>query len=124
MYSGGLSTCPYCALAPEDTWILTEDVVAVPHPSPFTAFHVVVAPRRHVRAFYDLDVGEQRGIWEVIGVLRERIAGTLPVTGFDVGFHDAGAENPEAHAVVHLMPRVDGAPVRLPGDIEWVVLDS
>jgi diadenosine tetraphosphate (Ap4A) HIT family hydrolase len=98
--------------------------VALPHPSPFTAFHVVVAPRRHVAAFYDLDVGEQRGIWDVLGMLRERIAGTLPVAGFDVGFHDAGPDNPEGHAVVHLMPRVAGTPARLPGNIEWVVLDS
>ena len=124
MYIGGLATCLYCAPAPEDTWILTEDVVAVPHPSPYTAFHVVVASLRHVTAFYDLDVGEQRSLWDVIGMLRERIAATLPVTGFDVGFQDAGAEEPDAHAVVHLMPRVTGAPVRLPGDIDWVVLDS
>ena len=98
--------------------------MAVPHPSPVTAFHVVVAPLRHVTAFYDLDVAEQRNIWDVIGILRERIAGTLPVTGFDVGFQDAGAEDPEAHAVIHLMPRVTGAPIRPPGNIDWVVLDS
>jgi hypothetical protein len=63
-------------------------------------------------------------VWDVIGVLRDRIAGTLPVAGFDVGFHDAGTDDPEAHAVVHLMPRVSGAPARLPGNIDWVILDS
>jgi diadenosine tetraphosphate (Ap4A) HIT family hydrolase len=119
-----LKTCPYCAPSPEDAWILTEDVVAVPHPSPFTAFHVVVAPRRHVTAFYDLDVGEQRGVWDVIGVLRDRIAAALPVIGFDIGFQDAAVDEPDAHAVVHVMPRVTGAPVRLPGNIDWVILDS
>jgi diadenosine tetraphosphate (Ap4A) HIT family hydrolase len=124
MYSGGLKNCPYCDPASEDAWILTEDVMAVPHPSPFAAFHIVVAPRRHVTAFYDLDVGEQRGIWDVIGVLRDRICGTLPVTGFDIGFQDAPVDEPDAHAVIHVMPRMADAPARLPGNIDWIILDS
>jgi len=124
VYIGGLNTCLYCAPAPEDAWILTDDVVAIPHPSPFTAFHVVIAPRRHVTAFYDLDVIEQRHVWDVLEVLRQRIAASLPVMGFDVGFHDAGAAEPERHAVVHLLPRVSQARINLPADIEWVALDS
>ncbi len=123
MYIGSLANCLYCA-APDDAWILTEDVVAVPHPAPLAAFHLVVAPRRHVATFYDLDVGEQRHIWDVIGVLRERIAATLQVEGFDVGFRDGDQGDPDAHTVVHLVPRVKGAPRALPDGIEWVDLDS
>lgn len=124
MYIGCLVTCPYCGAAPEDAWILTEDVVAVPHPSPLTAFHLIVAPRRHVAAFYDLDVGEQRHVWDVVGVLRERIAATIPVEGFDVGFRDGDQGDPAAHVEVHLVPRPKGARPQLPDGIEWVDLDS
>src|SRR5215471_6075631 len=82
VYIGVLVTCPYCSANPEDAWILTDDVVATPHPNPLTAFHLIVAPRRHVATFYDLDVGEQRHIWEVLSALRERIGSTVPVKGF------------------------------------------
>jgi diadenosine tetraphosphate (Ap4A) HIT family hydrolase len=85
---------------------------------------MVVAPRRHVVAFYDLDVGEQRYIWDVLGILRERISATLKVDGFDVGFSDGAVNDPDAHAVVHLVPRFAGAKVELPAEIEWVALDS
>jgi diadenosine tetraphosphate (Ap4A) HIT family hydrolase len=124
VYIGGLPTCPYCASAPEDAWILTKDVVALPHPKPLASFHTVVAPRRHVAAFYDLDVGEQRYIWDVISILRQRISATLKVEGFDIGFYDGPHGDPDAHAVVHLVPRIAGAKITLPSDIEWVVLDS
>jgi diadenosine tetraphosphate (Ap4A) HIT family hydrolase len=83
----------------------------------------LVVPRRHVAAFYDLDVGEQRHVWEVMGLLRDRIASTLPVQGFDVGFQDGDAGDQDAHAVIHLVPRVGGARVTLASDIEWVNLD-
>src|SRR5919198_770182 len=83
-YSSGLSTCAYCSLAPDDAWLITEHVAVVPHPNPLTPCHVVVAPRRHVAAFYDLDVQEQRMIWDAVGEIQKRIASALKVEGFDV----------------------------------------
>src|ERR1017187_7617424 len=58
-YSIGLPTCPYCSVSPEDAWVFTDFVTAKPHPSPLASCHLVVAPRRHVAAFYYLDVQEQ-----------------------------------------------------------------
>jgi diadenosine tetraphosphate (Ap4A) HIT family hydrolase len=124
VYIKALPSCPYCASAPEDAWILTKDVLAIPHPAPLASFHVIVAPRRHVPAFYDLDVGEQRYIWDVLGILRERISATLKVEGFDIGFSDGQHGDPNAHTVVHLIPRIPGSHVELPANIEWVALDS
>src|SRR5258706_6441968 len=79
-----LSICPYCSFTPEDAWIVSDEVVAIPHPFPLASCHVLVAPRRHVAGFYDLDVGEQRQIWEVLNELRKRITLSLHVEGFDV----------------------------------------
>jgi diadenosine tetraphosphate (Ap4A) HIT family hydrolase len=100
-------------------------VVAVPHPDPLAACHVVVAPRRHVRAFYDLDVQEQRMIWDTLAELRRRIAGSLEVESFDAGFVDA-PDNGDAdfHTHVHLVPRVAGKTIALPRDAEWVNLSA
>jgi diadenosine tetraphosphate (Ap4A) HIT family hydrolase len=116
-----VSACPYCSLTPEDAWIFTDDAVAVPHPRPLTTCHIVIAPRRHVAAFYDLDVQEQRMVWNMVGQIRQRIESSLKVEGFHLGFEDGSPydQNP-AHALVHVVPRTPGAALRLPVGIEWV----
>jgi diadenosine tetraphosphate (Ap4A) HIT family hydrolase len=87
-----------------------------------------VAPRRHVSAFYDLDVQEQRMLWQAFGLLRERImaklnTATLKVEGFALGFVDAPpGDDGSAHAYVHLIPRIPGKTAALPGNAEWVEL--
>jgi diadenosine tetraphosphate (Ap4A) HIT family hydrolase len=108
----------------EDAWVLTDYVVAVPHTHPLASCHVVVAPRRHVAAFYDLDVQEQRMIWDALGQLRERIRTSLNVDGFDVGFVDAPpGEEGTGHAFVHLIPRIPGESYDKPRGVEWVALE-
>ena len=83
----------------------------------------MVAPRRHVAAFYDLDVQEQRIIWDLLAQLRERITESLKIEGFDVGFADypTGDEG-SGHAFVHLIPRIPGESVQRPRGVEWVDL--
>src|SRR5262249_44215332 len=124
VYSNGLSTCTYCSFAPEDAWIVSDDVVALPHPAPLASCHILIAPRRHVAAFYDLDVAEQRRIWDVLGELQKRITSSLQVEGFDVGFVDGEHDDAQAHAHVHLIPRIPGDHVQLPSSAQWVNLDS
>jgi diadenosine tetraphosphate (Ap4A) HIT family hydrolase len=117
-----LSDCPYCNVSAEDAWIANDDVVAVPHPSPVAACHVVVAPRRHVPAFYDLDVQEQHAIWNVMAALRERISAMVNVQRFQAGFVDAAAGSEPAHTHVHLVPLIAGQRLELPAGAEWVEL--
>jgi diadenosine tetraphosphate (Ap4A) HIT family hydrolase len=117
-------SCQYCSVAPEDAWVSTDFVVAVPHPSPIGTCHLVVAPRRHAAAFYDLDVQEQRMIWDALAQLRQRIAATLEVEGFDAGFVDAPVGELDFHTHIHLIPRIAGQKVELPGIAEWVTLSS
>ena len=114
--------CVYCSVAAEDAWVLTALVVAVPHPAPLASCHVTVAPRRHVPAFYDLDVQEQRAVWDTLALLRERISGSLTVEGFDVGFADA--DGPDGHTFIHLIPRIPGESWDRPTGVEWVDLGS
>ena len=121
----GLPSCPYCSVDPQEAWVLTDFVVAVPHSNPLAPCHIAVAPRRHVAAFYDLDVQEQRMIWDALAELRRRIAASIDVQGFDAGFVDATSEHDlDCHAYVHLVPRIAGHTVALPRDAEWVDLGS
>jgi diadenosine tetraphosphate (Ap4A) HIT family hydrolase len=99
-------------------------VVALPHAFPVAACHLTVASRRHVAAFYDLDVQEQQILWHSLGQLRERILLSLPVKSFAVGFVDAPpGDDGSFHAYVHLIPRIAGDTASLPGGAEWVELD-
>jgi hypothetical protein len=99
-----LSACPYSAISPEDAWIITEFVVAAPHDNPLTPCHTVVAPRRHVAAFYDLDVQEQRMMWDVIGEIRKRVTSSLKVEGFDSDFADASSDDKDlAHENIQVV---------------------
>jgi diadenosine tetraphosphate (Ap4A) HIT family hydrolase len=64
-------------------------------------------------------------IWDALAQLRQRIAATLVVEGFDAGFVDApvgGAS--DFHTHIHLIPRIAGQKVELPGNAEWVNLSS
>jgi diadenosine tetraphosphate (Ap4A) HIT family hydrolase len=114
-----LPACPYCDATPEEAWILTEDAIALPHPNPLTACHVLVAPRRHVLTFYELDVLEQRLVWNLVSEIQKRIASALKVNGFDVGFADGNAENP-VHTHIHVIPRSPGESLELPKGVDWV----
>ncbi len=118
-YSRGLFECAYCAIAPEEAWIATEQAVAVPHPEPVATCHIIVAPRRHVPTVFALDAGEQRGLWEIVTEIRTRICRSMRIQGFHLGFADA----PEgcSHACVHIVPRLAGEErLALPPGLQWV----
>jgi len=100
-------TCPhvfFCSATAEEAWVITDDAVAVPHSDPLANCHMVVAPRRHVLTFYDLDVQEQQVVWGLVGEIQKRIASALKVDGFHVGFAD-GTEAHPIHAHIHVVPR-------------------
>ena len=114
-----MTKCAFCDVPAEEAWISTDLAVALPHPQPLTACHMVVAPRRHVRAFYDLDVEEQRVLWELVNEIRNKISAALIVKGFEVGFVD-GTPASETHAYIQVIPRIDDNEIELPPDVDWV----
>jgi diadenosine tetraphosphate (Ap4A) HIT family hydrolase len=80
---------------------------------------MVVAPRRHVLTFYDLDVQEQRMVWNLVAEIQNRIAGALKIQGFHVGFADGSDDDP-IHAHIHVIPQSDGESLELPRGVDWV----
>jgi diadenosine tetraphosphate (Ap4A) HIT family hydrolase len=119
-----LPDCPYCTASADDAWLANDYAIAIPPQNPVASCHVVIAPRRHVATFYDLDVQEQRVIWDMLRELRERIRRSISVDGFDAGFVDAESGAEPAHTHVHLVPRVaNGSSVR-PAGAEWVDLGN
>lgn len=99
-------------------WMSNELAFAVPHPRPLAPFHFVIAPTRHVPAFYDLDVQEQRAIWGIIGESQRKLGAEMELVGIDIGFQDGQSE--ADHARVHVVPRQPGSKVELTPGVEWV----
>ena len=71
---------------------------------------------------HDLDVQEQRLVWNLVGEIQRRISASLHVDGFDVGFAD-GTDADPVHAHIHVVPRPPGERLTLPAGIEWVNTD-
>ncbi len=85
---------------------------------------MLVAPRKHVGTIYELNMAEQKAIWELVGEVRERLLIGLKPDGFHIGFEDALAGlNGVAHAHVHIVPRANGDPPD-PRDSPGVIVAS
>src|ERR1019366_4101801 len=87
-YYGQVLTCLFCSTSPDDAWVTSEYGIAVPAAQPLTPGHVVVAPRRHVAGFYDLDVEEQHGLWDLVSEVRRHIIAGVHVESVAIGFED------------------------------------
>ena len=116
------AACPYCAVAREDVWVANDQAFAIPHPQPIARFHMVIAPARHTAAFYDLDVQEQRAIWDIMREIQKRLKGEMDLAGVHVGFEDGQSE--QDHSCVHLIPKPLDRVVDLPAEIEWVYIEG
>jgi diadenosine tetraphosphate (Ap4A) HIT family hydrolase len=111
-------TCPLCTVAPGDCWGFNEYAVALPNRSPIAPGHALVAPRRHVALFYELDVQEQRAVWDMVSAVKKAVAEDQHVSDFHLGFADFNRG--DGHAHVHVIPRGLKDDAQLPHGIEWV----
>jgi diadenosine tetraphosphate (Ap4A) HIT family hydrolase len=109
---------PFCSLAESDSWLFSEHAVAAPHAHPVSFGHAVVAPRRHVSAFFELDAFEQKMVWEAVRAIKRRVSEGLKVEGFHIGFMDH--EDGEGHAHIHVIPRGVDEEFTLPEGVQWV----
>jgi len=111
-----MQTCLFCSTSPDDAWGCTAYGIALPAAQPLTPGHIVVAPRRHVAGFYDLDVEEQHGLWNLVSEVRKLVVVGLDVESTTIGFEDG--EGDHGHTHIHVVPRRPG--VELPRGIEWI----
>ena len=111
--------CIFCSTSPDDAWVSSEYGIALPAAQPLTTGHVVVAPRRHVSCFYDLDVEEQRGLWDLVSEVHRHVMAALQLESVAIGFEDCVED--QGHTCVHVVPRRPG--VELPDGPEWVTAE-
>ena len=113
-----VQTCPLCSLTEGDSWHFTDHALALPHAHPVGFGHAIVAPRRHVSLFFDLDAFEQTKVWEAVRAVKKRVAEGLKVEQFYIGFVDF--EDGGGHAYIHVIPRAVDEEFSLPEGVQWV----
>lgn len=110
-----MQNCLFCSTSEADVYSASPYGIVLPAPQPLTPGHVVVAPRRHVPGFYDLDVEEQRGLWNLVSEVRRHVVAALHLESAAIGFEDGEGEHGHAH--IHVVPRRPGVHL---ARIEWV----
>jgi diadenosine tetraphosphate (Ap4A) HIT family hydrolase len=120
-----VESCPFCAVEPARIAAQNEHAIALRDAYPVAPGHTLAVPRKHVSSIYELELEEQRALWDLVGEVRKQLLAEMQPDGFNIGFNDglaAGQTVPHAH--VHLIPRRRGD-VRDPrGGIRWVIAEN
>jgi histidine triad (HIT) family protein len=92
-----------------------EHTLAVMDINPFTRGHAVVFPKRHVRGLYDVDEEELARTFSAARRLALAVRDRLGATGVNLlNNNERAAWQSIFHFHVHVIPRYDGDPMRLP----------
>ena len=99
--------CVFCD--PQTETLSSENSLSysIPDPSPISAGHMLIVPKRHVADYFDLYQPELNSIDRILNDRKQELqASDVTITGFNVGFDsgiDAGQTN--LHCYLQLIPR-------------------
>jgi ATP adenylyltransferase len=102
--------CVFCAPEPELLVHTGELALVVLNKYPYASAHVMVAPRRHVGTYVELDADEASEIHELTARSLEALAAAYAPHGFNLGWNlgrVAGAGIVD-HVHQHVVPRWNG----------------
>lgn len=117
-----MAACPFCDIPAERILIERDVGWAIPDLYPLSRGHTLVIPRRHVASIFTLPPAETSALWELVGAVREMLAGELHPDGFNIGLNDGEAAGQTiAHAHVHVVPRYHGDVPDPRGGVRWVM---
>lgn len=117
--------CPFCAIEPDRTLLISENVVALPDAYPLADGHTLVVPRKHVSSIYELSPTVQSELWELVGKVRSLLMEQFGVDSLNIGLNDGlAAGQTMAHAHIHVIPRRPGDVPDPRGGIRWIIPDK
>lgn len=107
--------CLFCELpsaGDESSFLLerAESAYSVLNLYPYTSGHLMITPFRHVGAPGELDAGEQRDVWTLLGNGQRAIDEVLGPHGYNLGANQgrAGGAGVLDHFHLHVVPRWSG----------------
>lgn len=122
----GASDCPFCSRAGAGQLLLANDLAAAfPDGFPLSAGHTLVVPRRHLASYFNLSLGEQQAMWQLVAQAQARLEREHRPAGFNVGINvGEAAGQTVGHAHIHVIPRYQGDVEDPRGGIRWVLPDK
>ena len=121
--------CIFCAIASGEgpAEIVQEDqhTVAFMDLNPWTRGHALVIPRRHARSLYEIDDEELSRVAVAAKRLAQLMRDRLGCDGVNVlNSTEPAAWQTVFHYHVHVIPRYEDDPLRLPGQPQQVEQDE
>ena len=112
--------CIFCRIAagelPSEIVQEDEHTIAFMDINPWTRGHALVIPRRHSRNLYDVDDDDLAHVASAAKRLAVRMRDALACDGVNVlNSTEPAAWQTVFHTHVHVIPRYDDDPLRLPG---------
>lgn len=121
--------CPFCAdgQAGFEERILVRDKTSfcIYDKYPVSDGHALVISDRHVSSFFELDICEQRSMFETLSRAKALIDKEKNPQGYNIGINDgAVAGQTIFHVHIHLIPRYDGDVDMPEGGVRWIFPDK
>jgi len=115
--------CLFCRVNPNHLVAEDEFCYAAKDSFPVTEFHMLIIPKRHVAAYFDLNLSEVTAMHDMLVEMKKAIeTKDNSVTGFNIGVNsgkDAGQSIFHVH--VHLIPRRKGDVENPRGGVRGVI---
>jgi diadenosine tetraphosphate (Ap4A) HIT family hydrolase len=116
--------CPFCTIESGRVIASNSMAFAIRDGYPVSPGHTLAIPNRHVGSFFDLSLGEQEALLNLVRDQKRVLDAEFSPAAFNVGINDgpaAGQTVPHVH--VHLIPRYSGDVADPRGGVRWVLAD-
>ena len=120
---GNKDECLFCRVNPNHLVAEDELCYAAKDSFPVTEFHMLIIPKRHVAAYFDLNLSEVTAMHDMLVEMKNAIeTKDNSVTGFNIGVN-AGKDAGQSifHVHVHLIPRRKGDVENPRGGVRGVI---
>jgi diadenosine tetraphosphate (Ap4A) HIT family hydrolase len=117
-------SCPFCTLL--SSGIVANDYAkAIPDGFPVSPGHTLIIPKRHIGSLFEATEEERAALFDLLGVMREKLLQELNPDGFNIGINDgAAAGQTVMHLHIHLIPRYSGDMPDPRGGVRWIFPDK
>lgn len=117
--------CAFCGI--DRYRIVAENEVsfAVRDGYPVNPGHTLIIPKRHFASWFDADAREQRGMLDLLDVVKVAIDREFSPDGYNIGINDGPASGQTVmHLHIHVIPRYKGDVDDPTGGVRLVIPDK
>lgn len=117
--------CPFCALPFSSGTVTNDHAVAIADGFPISPGHMLIIPKRHIWSLFEATGEERAALFDLLGVMRERLLLERNPDGFNIGINDGEAAGQTVmHLHIHLIPRYVGDMTDPRGGVRWMFPDK